>query len=116
MAMTSECVLVLRIKSPRVELMRMDPFTIDELNSRIVQHFEGDKIRYLFHSTSLYSHFIYDKETRNKIQLVVDPGTRTITLYPSSNCTGRAIRDLITRLTEEIEAPIEVVETICISY
>jgi hypothetical protein len=73
-------------------------------------------IRYLFHSTSLYSHFIYDKETRNKIQLVVDPDTRTITLYPSSNCTGRAIRNLMTCLTKEIKAPIETVETICISY
>jgi hypothetical protein len=116
MAMTSECVLVLRIKSQRVKEMQKDPIKIDELNGRIVQHFEGDTIRYLFHSTSLYSHFIFDKETRNKIQLVVDPDTRTITLYPSGNCTGRAIRDLITLLTKKIEAPIKAVETICISY
>ena len=116
MAMTSECVLVLRIKSPRVEVMQQNPLAIDELNCRIVRHFEGDTIWYLFHSTSLYSHFIFDKETRNKIQLVVDPDTRTITLYPSSNCTGRAIRDLVTLLTKDIEAPIEAVETTCITY
>jgi hypothetical protein len=115
-AMTSECVFVLRIKGDRFDVTRKDIISIDELNGRIIRYFRNNKIRYLFHSESPYSHFIYDKTTRNKIQLVVDPDSRTITLYPSNKCTGQAIRDLITRLTKKIEASIENMETSCITY
>jgi len=54
-----------------------------------------------------FSYFLCDKETRNKVQLILEPKDYNINLYPSKNCNGKTLRDIcngIFRVENSIES------------
>ena len=82
--------IVIKIKGKRFIRHRedfedIDKITYKELNESLVKYFKNRPFRYKVYSNKQYSHFIFDKDTRNKVQLTLEPKDNTIIIYPFTN-------------------------------
>lgn len=99
MTVNSECAFTFSIKQ--------DISRFENVMKYLVKN---DEERYVYYPGSEHAHFILDKETRNKIQVGIDPDQSTMVVYPFKNCVGRTIADFIS-LLENAGCQIEFLKT-----
>lgn len=98
-----------RIKRTEEDTLNIDKITYEELNQNILTYFKNRPKRYLVYSEKPFSHFIYDKKTRNKVQLAIEPNYNNIIIYPFKNCVGMTLRDICNGIME-VESSVESLE------
>lgn len=111
----SRYAVVIKIKKERFKLYtddkisERDKITYEELNETIIKFFKFRARRYEIYSEAEFSHFICDKETRNKVQLTLEPKDSNIIIYPFRNCRGKTLRDICNGINE-VENSIEQIQ------
>ncbi|OLS15777.1 MAG: Uncharacterized protein RBG13Loki_0614 [Promethearchaeota archaeon CR_4] len=108
--------LVMKINEKRFNKDRKDSITIQDLNMSIITYFENRKSRYFFYSETEFSHFIFDRETKNKVQITIEPDPHSIIIYPFKNCKDRTIRDIVSGFSNSVEASFEYIDPFTINY
>ncbi|TXT64263.1 MAG: hypothetical protein BAJALOKI1v1_590023 [Promethearchaeota archaeon] len=113
-------IIVIKIKSNRFITQKedfedIDKITYKKLNNSIVTYFKNRPFRYKLYSNRQYSHILFDKETRNKVQINFEPKDHTIVIYPFKNCNSKTLRDICNSINE-VESSLEIIKPFPIIY